>query len=122
MEAPHIGLDLDGLLDEANAFFVTLTRIWPGQVSIITFRDDRDKAIQDLERLQITYHHLHLVDSFDQKAEVITTNDIDVYVDDQPEMLWNVPQNVKVFLFRNEGNFDFETKKWMLSNKTGIIV
>ena len=63
----------------------------------------------------------HII-STDAKAEVIAERGISFYFDDQPEMLKNIPANVGVMLFRNEGNFDFADRKWMLSNKTGKIV
>jgi hypothetical protein len=45
-----------------------------------------------------------------------------IYIDDQPEMLKNIPTNVGVLLFRNGGNFDYEDRRWMLSEKTGKFV
>ncbi len=63
-----------------------------------------------------------LVSSFEAKAEVIRERGVSFYIDDQPEMLKHIPADVSVFLFRNEGNFDFEDKKWMLSNETGKLV
>ena len=41
---PIIGLDLDGTIDENVWFFSFLTNKWPGDVYIITYRDDRAKA------------------------------------------------------------------------------
>ena len=119
---PKLGIDLDGCIDEAPDFFRTLSHVWPGEVIIITFRDDRPKAIAALEKYDINYTDVVLVSRFDQKAEVIDERGITLYIDDQPEMLKNVPANVNVMLFRNEGNFDFEETKWMLSHKTGRIL
>jgi hypothetical protein len=44
-----LGLDLDGLIDENANFFGVLSNVWPGDVYVITYRDDRDKA-QGLRR------------------------------------------------------------------------
>ena len=63
-----------------------------------------------------------LVDSFEAKADVIRERGISFYIDDQPEMLRNVDADVGVMLFRNEGNFDFDDRKWMMSEKTGKLV
>ena len=63
-----------------------------------------------------------LVRTFDAKADVIAERGVNVYVDDQPEMLKNVPPGVSVMLFRNEGNFDFTDRKWMLSDRTGKLL
>jgi len=116
---PSLGIDLDGCCDESPLFFKTLSSIWPGKVYVITFRSNRDKAISDLARYGIQYDELILVQSFDAKAEVIVREGISFYFDDQPEMLKNIPASVSVMLFRNEGNFDFEDRKWMFSDQTG---
>ncbi len=119
---PTLGIDLDGCVDESPTFFGILTAAWPGEVIVITYRSDREKAIADLERYSIRFTDVVLVDSFDAKADVIRQRRVDVYVDDQPEMLKNIPANVRVMLFRNEGNFDFEDRKWMFSDQTGKMV
>ena len=118
---PTLGIDLDGCVDESS-FFQILSHVWPGDVIVVTFRRDREKAIADLEKHGIRYTDVVLVNSFDAKAEVIAERGISFYFDDQPEMLKNIPANVGVMLFRNEGNFDFEDRRWMLSEKTGKIV
>ena len=120
--APTLGLDLDGVLDEAPIFFGLLTKVWPGRVIVITYRSDRAKAEADLEKLGIRYDELVLVDSFDQKAQVIAEKGISVYIDDQPEMLRDVPPTVTVLLMRNGGNFDPLDKLWILSKKTGKLI
>lgn len=119
---PILAIDLDGCVDEAPAFFGTLTHAWPGEVIVITYRDDRSKAEADLAQHGIRYTNLVLVANFDAKAEVIRELGVDVYIDDQPEMLKNVPAGVSVLLFRNEGNFDFADRRWMLSDYTGKLV
>ncbi len=119
---PNLGLDLDGLLDEANSFFRQLTAIWPGKVVIISYRSDYPKAEADLQRLGIRYDELVLVSTFDAKADVIADKNVSVYFDDQPEMLKNVPESVHVFLYRNGGNYDFEERLWMFSQRTGRMV
>ena len=97
---PTLGIDLDGCV----------------------FRNDREKAIADLEKHSIKFTDVVLVNSFDAKAEVIAERGISIYIDDQPEMLKNVSANVAVMLFRNEGNFDFDDRKWMLSDQTGKLI
>ncbi len=119
---PSLGIDLDGCIDECPLFFQTLSRTWTGKVYVITFRSDRQKAINDLAKFDIKYDELILVNSFDAKAEVIQQEGIAIYFDDQPEMLKNVAPHVNVMLVRNEGNFDFKDRKWMLSNRTGKLI
>jgi hypothetical protein len=119
---PILGIDLDGCVDEAPLFFRTLTSVWRGKVIVITFRDDRQKAINVLDSFGIRYDELVLVNTFDAKSEVIIEKGVNAYFDDQPEMLRNIPASVNVMLVRNEGNFDFDDRKWMLSEKTGKII
>ena len=118
----NLGLDLDGLLDEATDFFKILARIWPGNVVVISYRKDYSKAQADLERLGIEYDELVLVDSFDAKAAVIAEKNIGVYFDDQPEMLKNIPEGVHVMLYRNGGNFDFDERLWLFSDSTAKLI
>lgn len=121
-KAYTLGLDIDGVLDEAPIFFSILTKVWPGRVVIITYRDDRARAEADLARLGIRYDELVLVDSFGAKAEVIVAKGVSVYFDDQPEMLKDVSPTVATMLFRNSGNFDYSEKLWTLSARTGKLV
>ena len=117
-EPPAIGIDLDGCVDEFPLYFHLLTKHWPGKVYVLTFRSDRAKAIADLAKFQIRYDELMLVNSFDRKAEIINERGILVYFDDQPEMLTNVTALTGVMLVRNEGNYDFDDKKWIFSERT----
>ena len=119
---PTLGIDLDGCVDESPSFFNILTHVWPGDVIVITLRSDRQKAIADLDKHGIKFTDVVLVNSFDAKAEVIDERGISIYIDDQPEMLKNVSANVAVMLLRNEGNFDFDDRKWMLSDQTGKMI
>jgi len=117
-----LGFDLDGCINEAPKFFSAWSHSWPGRVIVITFRRDREKAIRDLADCEIRYDELVLVDRMDAKAAVIAEHGVSLYVDDQFEMLKNVPAGVSVMLFRNEGNFDFGDRKWMLSDQTGKLM
>ena len=117
-----LGLDLDGVITETPEFFSAWTHSWPGEVIIITYRKDRQKAVQDLADRNIRYDELVLVNRFEAKAEVIANLGVAFYIDDQPEMLKTIPASVNVMLFRNEGNFDFHDQQWMLSRRTGKIV
>lgn len=47
---PTLGLDLDGCVDEAPSFFHILSHVWPGNVIVVTYRRDREKALADLEK------------------------------------------------------------------------
>lgn len=122
MPHPSLGIDIDGCVDEAPVFFSLLTKSWPGKVFVISFRDDREKAQTVLTKHNIRCDELVLVNSFAAKAQVIRENGIGTFFDDQPEMLQDVTESCQVMLVRNGGNFCFEEKKWLFSNRTGKMV
>jgi glutaredoxin-related protein len=119
---PSLGLDLDGTIDEAPIFFQVLSQRWPGKVFIITYRKDRAKAEADVQKYNVRYDELILVDSFANKAKILVERGISYYFDDQDEMTSGIPETVKVFKIRNGGNFDFDEKKWLYSNQTGMEI
>ena len=86
----------------------------------LSFSDGAVRAIADLQKHGIGFTDVVLVNSSNAKADVIARRGISFYIDDQPEMLKNIPANVAVMLFRNEGNFDFDERKWMFSNQTEL--
>jgi len=114
-----LGIDLDGTIDEACSFFKILCNCWPGDVVIITFRKDRERAAADVAKYGIRHDEIILVNSLEEKAKVIEERGVAVYFDDQDECLQGIPENVTVFKIRNGGNFDFEDRKWLYSAKTG---
>ncbi len=116
--APALGIDLDGTIDEAPDFFGLLSRIWAGPVYVITYRDDRFRAEADVARHGVEAEVV-LVNSFDEKAEVIRRLNIKVFFDDMDEVLLHVPKDVTVCKVRNGGNFCFDTKKWLYRSATG---
>ncbi|MFG0333649.1 MAG: hypothetical protein ACF8TS_09835 [Maioricimonas sp. JB049] len=118
-DAPAIGIDLDGCIDEAPEWFRTLSFVWPGNVYVITYRRDAEKARRDVASFGIRCDEVILVDRFDAKATVIAERNIAVYFDDQDEMLLHVPEGVTVLKIRNGGNYDFEERKWLFSDQTG---
>lgn len=117
-----IGIDLDGCIDEAPDFFRNLSAQWPGEVYVITYRTDAEKAKQDVERFGIHCTEVVLVSSFQEKADEIAKRRIFVYFDDQDEILMHVPEGVTVLKIRNGGNYDFEDRKWLYSQQTGRLV
>jgi hypothetical protein len=117
--AQALGLDLDGVIDESANFFSVLSQVWPGEVYVITYRDDRAKVLADLERHGIKCTDAILVDSFADKAVAIARLGIGVYVDDQDEVLMHVPETVTVLKLRNGGNYDYAARQWLYSAQTG---
>lgn len=116
---PSIGIDFDGTIDESPAFFSILTNLWPGQVYIITYRDDLSGIRSDLAKYNIKYTDIVTVNSFPQKAKEIDRLGISVFFDDMDEVLKHIKSNVTVLKIRNEGNFDYDDKRWVYSEDTG---
>lgn len=114
-----LGIDLDGTIDEAPAFFSFLAKVWDGPVYIITYRDNHDGVVKDLERFGIEADGIILVRNFAQKAQYIKKLNVVVYFDDMDEVLLHIPSNVTVFKIRNGGNFSFKDKRWLYSAHTG---
>ena len=119
---PSLGIDIDGCIDECPIFFEVLTHFWPGKVFVVSFRSDRSKAEADLRSRNIRYDELILVQSLTAKAAVIRDQGILVFFDDQPECLQDIGAQRNVMLVRNGGNFDFEDRKWILSERTGKLI
>lgn len=116
---PVLGIDLDGTIDENPLVFQALTHSWPGKIIIVTMRDDLEKAKNDLDAMFIKYHEIVLVDKPEQKSFVIRLHGINVYIDDQDEMLQGIDPEVLVMKIRNGGNYDFESDKWLYDDNTG---
>lgn len=119
-ESPTLGLDLDGTIDENPMFFSMLSKVWPGDVIIVTCRDDMAKAEADVQRYGIDYCRIVLAKRLDDKAAIIKELGIDVYIDDQDECLSNIDPKVTVLKIRNGGNS--EDGRWLYSRQTGQLV
>ena len=117
--APALGIDLDGTIDEAPVFFAELSKLWKGMVYVITYRDDEKKARDDAEKYGVRVDAVILVNSFEEKSRKIKELGITCFFDDMDEVLQHVAPECKVFKIRNEGNFDFESKRWLYSKSTG---
>lgn len=116
---PSIGIDLDGTIDESPLFFSILSHVWPGKVYVITYRNDAEGIVEALKKFNIKVTDVVMVASFEQKAKEIARLGISVFFDDMDECLKNVAPNCTVMKIRNEGNFDYDDKMWLYSDKTG---
>ena len=117
---PSIGIDVDGTIDQAPEFFSTLTHSWPGDIHIITMRNDEASVIKTCQEFDIKYTHIKLVNRFEEKSVYVKEHNICMFFDDMPEVLVEVGYQNNCCLIRNEGNFDFDEKKYVMSRKTVI--
>lgn len=118
-DAPILGIDIDGTIDESSDFFKILSKTWPGKVYIVTARDDAEKAKQYVDSFDIYYDDIYAIGKLD-KAETISRIGIDVFFDDQDECIKNISDDVTVMKIRNDGNS--KSGKWLYSNNTGINI
>ena len=114
---PALGIDIDGTIDENPSFFAHLSHSYPGRVVIITYRKDKAKAINDVQKYGVYFDDIFLVNSLDDKARVIAEEGVKIYFDDQDECITNIPLDVTVMKMRNGGNFS--NRKWLYSEETG---
>lgn len=119
MKYPTLGVDLDGTITDSPEFFKTMMGTWPGRVIVVTYREHLRGAIDDLA--DFDYDEVVLAPSMD-KSSIIIEKGIDVFIDDQDEMIYNIPEHVTVMKIRNGGNFDYDEKKWLYSEETGRMI
>ena len=119
-----IGIDLDDCITYSQDFFVLLTHALydKAEIHIITNHEQtpesEEATIQQLEELNIKYHHLKLMGD---KADYILENGITIYFDDTDEYFLELPASVTVFKVREPWNFDFEQHKWKYDSTTGVL-
>lgn len=112
-----LGLDFDGTITQNPDLFRLLSMVWPGNIIIVTLRDD-DKKLRDLlKAYDIRYDKIVSVQQLD-KSQAIIDNDVKLFIEDQDECLQNIPDHVLVLKIRNGGNF--VDGKWLYSDATGV--
>jgi uncharacterized HAD superfamily protein len=121
-EPPALGIDLDGTITDAPDFFRSMTAKWDGKIYIITYRDDKEVAENDVRKHGVRFDEVILVNSFKQKADVIREKNIKFFFDDMDEVITHIPEDVMVFKVRNGGNFCQDSGKWLYSDKTGKMI
>ena len=115
-----IAIDIDGCISEYPAFFRTLSHAMCGSctVVVLTSRDPagRVETERDLERWGVRYHDL--VFALD-KVKYIREEGVAVLFEDYDENFLEVPQSVCVCKVREPENFNFETRRWVYTDRTG---
>jgi hypothetical protein len=85
-------------------------------VAVLTHRDP------DSRNRTEAAHELHFARSLDDKGRLCRELDIDVYFDDQDECVVGVDERTTVFKVRNGGNFDFELRKWLSTDRLTTLL
>ena len=99
----NVGIDLDGTITECPLLFTALTkglRAMGHHIHIITFRSERKEEVaKTLDKLDVTYDEIHLPGDNDVnlvawKRRIAASFKITVMIDDMPEVLSEMPENV----------------------------
>jgi len=116
-----IGIDVDNTISAYPDVFSKLTLALSAffEIHIITYRENREETVLYLKKMNIKYDKLALVDN---KEDYILKNNIKLFIDDTDEFFQNLPQDICVLKIREDGNFDFNDKKWIYAAKTGRTI
>ncbi|MBD3408410.1 MAG: hypothetical protein GF411_19965 [Candidatus Lokiarchaeota archaeon] len=95
-----IGIDIDGVITDIPELFKSITNFGNHEIHIITYRDpkNRQDIIDLLKSSYIRYDHLHIAPDDAsmiewKKAKIIELG-IDVMIEDTPEILASLPDNI----------------------------
>ena len=115
-----IALDIDGCISQYPKFFRMLSHALCGHCTIIvlTNRDPagRVETERDLEGWGVRYDAV--VFTMD-KVKYIVEQGVSVLFEDYDENFLDLPESVCVCKVREPENFNFDTKRWVYSEKTG---
>ena len=113
----NIGIDLDHTITDAPWLFRILAKglLAEGHlVYIITYRENREDTIKDLHDLDIPYTELitPLGDTLPPgpwKAKIAEKINLDIMIDDAPEVIRDMPKKVKTLWMFDKSVFDINT-------------
>ena len=122
-----IAIDLDNTITEYPELFVSLTKALSNikdiEIIILTFREISDESYRntknELDAIGIKYDHLIITDN---KQQYIRENNISLFIDDTDENFKGLGPEICCLKVREEGNYDFNSFKWIYSDKTGQII
>lgn len=114
-----IGFDIDGTITRCPPFFSLISHalIAAGhRVLIITFREDRNSAANDLRDWNVVYSELITwsytryagQDMYAWKARVCARGDVDILFDDDPQVLSALPDDVLGMMVADRDEHDLD--------------
>jgi len=95
-----VGIDVDGVCDYVPAIIRSICDDMRHTIHIITYRDecDREETKKMLKDLDIDYNYLHMPEDGvmmeEWKREIVINNNIELMIEDTPEILAALPSNV----------------------------
>jgi len=117
-EKLKIAIDIDHTITASKQsieFFRILTHLLISEhkIYIITNREPgTEKEIaQELVKLGIEFNFIIITD---KKAEYISREGITIFFENTDEYFLELGEEVAVFKIREEGNFDFDKKRWIV--------
>jgi uncharacterized HAD superfamily protein len=127
MKKLRIMLDIDGTITHAPQFFAEFSQRFQdiAEIHVVTARrPDRDKdespnTAEELAAWGIHYDHLVFTC---EKAVYCIEKKINIVFEDTDEFYQNLPKEVLVFKIREEWNFDWQSKRWVYDDKTGVHI
>ena len=117
-----VALDIDGTIDESVELFhilSTVLRSGGHRLIILTYRDPA-RVSQTQEQLRdwgISYDEIVFAESLDDKGRICRELNVDVFFEDQDECIVPVDERTLVCKLRNGGNFDFEERVWLSTDR-----
>ena len=117
-----VALDIDGTISEHPEFFVMLSsslRAVGHYILVLTYRNPAQDAAtrQQLAAWGIAFDELAVAPSLEAKGELCALHGVDLFFDDQDECIVDVPESVVVCKVRNGGNFDFDRRQWVSTER-----
>ena len=121
-----IAIDLDNTITasrESIEFFSVLTNllICEHRIYILSNRERNTEQLvaEELDYLGIEYSQIVITSN---KADYILKEGIGIFIDDTDENFLSLPESVLVFKIREDGNFNYDTHKWIGSSKTTEMI
>jgi hypothetical protein len=94
----RVGIDVDGVCDFVPGIIRSIVDDPRHEIHIITYRSGRKETEEFLKELDIRFDHLHMTEDCVRmeiwKKEIVIQNNIEVMIEDTPEILENLPPNV----------------------------
>ena len=123
----RVALDIDGTISEHPEFFAMLSaslRAAGNQVLVLTYRDParREQTVAELAAWNVSFDELLFAPSLESKGVMCAEHRVDLFFDDQDECIASVPESVLVCKVRNGGNFDFQTEKWISTDRLTRLI
>lgn len=110
-----VGIDIDFTITEMPEFFALLTASLlknGSEVHVISYREDEKETIQELKQLNIKYTQLHLPrgdqEMVSWKSNLAAELDLDLMIEDSPEVLAAMPLKTKRLWLCDPEVFDLD--------------